>query len=147
LFFLAAVSVFFLDQLIKIIVISNVDPARSIPFIKDILHFTYVQNRGVAFGLLQGQRPLLTITGIIICALIVYFYFQTANKDGFLQFSYAVILGGSLGNLYDRLQYGYVIDYIDFRFFPVFNLADIAINVGIFFIIIDVLFRRPECTR
>jgi signal peptidase II len=56
-------------------------------------------------------------------------------------------LGGSLGNLYDRIQYGYVIDYIDFRFFPVFNFGDVAINLGVFLIILDILIKRKKCTR
>jgi signal peptidase II len=147
LFFIASGTVFLLDLLIKRFVISMLTPLHSFPIIKGMLHLTYVENTGVAFGLMKNQRPFLILVGIIVCALIIIFYKSSLKSEILLRFALALILGGSLGNLFDRVFYGHVIDYIDLRVFPVFNLADISINVGIALVLIDQFIRRNECTR
>lgn len=144
---IVAFLVFAVDLLIKRSIMLFFAPAQSVPLIKGFLHLTYVQNTGVAFGLFRNQRPALILIGIIVCAVVVYFYTRTGKEDKLLRLSLAIILGGSLGNLFDRVFYGYVIDYIDFRFFPVFNLADIAINLGVFLVLLDAALKRSECTR
>jgi signal peptidase II len=117
-------------------------PAISSPLIKGILNLTYVRNTGVAFGLFPGKRLLLILISIAVCAIVIYFYTKTQNKDFLLRVAFAIILGGSLSNLFDRIFYGYVIDYVDFRVFPVFNLSDVAINLGVFLIILDLFLKR-----
>lgn len=146
-FYIVSGAVFLLDMLIKRSVISFIAPIHSIPVIKGMLHLTYVENTGVAFGLMRNQRPFLILVGIIVCALIIIFYKKSVNKEVMLRIALALILGGSFGNLFDRIFYGHVIDYIDFRVFPVFNLADISINIGIALILLDQFIRRNECTR
>jgi signal peptidase II len=115
--------------------------------IKNFLYITYVQNTGVAFGFFRDQRVPLLIIGFIVCAIVMYFYLHTRKKDPMVTTALAFIMGGSLGNLYDRLFHGFVIDYIDFRFFPVFNLADISINIGVALIICAVLIKGAECIQ
>ena len=141
-FYPIALLVFALDTFIKTIISSHMSPAISSPLIKGILNLTYVRNTGVAFGLFPGKRLLLILISIAVCAIVIYFYTKTKKKDLLLKAAFAIILGGSLCNLFDRIFYGYVIDYVDFRVFPVFNLSDVAINLGVFLIILDLFYKR-----
>ncbi len=136
-FYLIALLVFAFDLLIKLAVSTRLAPARSIPVIKGIFNLTYVRNTGVAFGLFPDQRLILVLIGIAVCAAVIYFYAKIKREDFLFKAYLAIILGGSLGNLFDRIFFGYVIDYFDLRVFPVFNFADIAINLGVFLIILD----------
>jgi signal peptidase II len=147
LFYLVSLLVFAIDRAIKVLVSVNLDPAQSIPVIKNLVHLTYVQNTGVAFGFFRGQRLALGAIGLAVCAVVVYFHARLSRKDALIVAALAVILGGSLGNLYDRVFLGYVIDYIDLRVFPVFNLADIAINIGVLLIIFGIFVKGAECIQ
>ena len=146
-FYFAALAVLAVDLLIKFLVSTRLAPAGSVPVIKGLFALTYVQNSGVAFGLFPHMRLLLVFTGIAICALVIYFHAKINKENIYLQFCLAIILGGSLGNLFDRIFLGYVVDYLDLRVFAVFNFADVAINFGVFLIIIDFLFKRDKCIR
>lgn len=104
----------------------------------DILPFfsiTYAQNTGAAFSILEGQRTLLATVAIVVSAYIVYMLYENGSTKKFENFSLALILGGALGNLLDRLYHGFVIDFLDVKFgtwhYPTFNIADCAICVGI----------------
>lgn len=141
-FYPIAVLVFVLDTFVKTLVSGHFYPARSVSLIKGILNLTSVRNTGVAFGLFPGKRLLLILISIAVCAIVIYFYSKTKKKDLLLKVAFAIILGGSLSNLFDRIFYGYVIDYVDFKVFPVFNLSDVAINLGVFLIILDLFFKR-----
>jgi|SRR5690554_5646266 len=119
-----------LDQLLKGIVSQNMLPGDSIPIINNIFHFTYVRNTGAGFGILAGKRYLLIIITSLI--LIGIFIFRYRNKDSrLLDIALAFITAGALGNLIDRIRLSYVIDYLDFQVWPVFNLADILVNIGV----------------
>lgn len=146
-FYIVTFLVFSIDIALKRLAVLYLAPVQSIPVIKGVLSLTYVQNTGVAFGYLRGQRPLLILIGVLVCVIVIYFNQRLGQRDILLKLCLAVILGGSLGNLYDRVFWGYVVDYIDFRVFPVFNFADISINAGVFLILMELLLRRPECTR
>jgi signal peptidase II len=146
LFYILVLAVFALDRFFKQAAVSNLLPSATHPIIQGFLHLTYVRNTGVAFGLMQGQRALLIFTGIVVCIVIMWLYAKTDQNDLLLKLSFAMILGGSLGNLYDRIMYGFVIDYIDFRVFPVFNFADMMINVGILLVIVDLIFRGDNAS-
>ena len=141
-FYPISLLVFAIDTFIKTVISTQLSPAISMPLIKGILNLTFVRNTGVAFGLFPGKRLLLILISIAVCALVIYFYSRTRKKDFLLRIAFAIILGGSLCNLFDRIFYGYVIDYVDFRVFPVFNLSDVAINLGVFLIILDLFFKR-----
>jgi signal peptidase II len=99
--------------------------------IDHVLQLTYVRNTGAAFSLFIGFSSYLVVVGLVVVLLVLYFHYRLPQKSLLLQIGMAFILGGSIGNLTDRVIHGYVIDYIDFIVWPVFNLADIMINLGV----------------
>lgn len=142
-FTLVSFFIFAADQLIKFIVNKYMYANQSIPLLRNVFHITYVQNKGAAFGLFSGWRSILLLIGFAVVALILYFNAKLKKKDH-LHLPLAFILGGSLGNLADRLFRHYVVDYLDFRVWPVFNLADIMINIGFAVIIYQMFFDKEE---
>ncbi len=129
-----AVSVIIVDRLSKSFFSKILSYGESIPVIRNIFHFTLVHNTGIAFGLFRDQGLVFVIIPIIAIILLVFnlYYFQQ-NKEVLSQryiVAFSLILGGAVGNLIDRIVYGYVIDFIDFRIWPVFNIADSAITIG-----------------
>lgn len=128
---LAAFSVFILDRLSKSIIKFFLLSPKSYPVIKGIFHLTLIKNQGAAFGLFPGSFPLFLFISLATIVLIFYLYSQKKIKGKLGEFSLGLILGGALGNLYDRIFYGAVIDFLDFRIWPVFNLADSAITIGV----------------
>lgn len=125
-----------LDQVIKTQVAAKLVLGQSVPLIGNLVKLTYVRNTGAAFSLFVGFSSYLAVIGLVVTAIVVYFHFKISRRDYFTQTALAFILGGSLGNLFDRILRGYVVDYLDFGFWPVFNLADTMINVGVFMILI-----------
>ncbi len=138
-FYLVSLLVFAADRILKLVVSFNLMPSQSEPFIDGLIRFTYVRNTGMAFGFLQGQRIFLIMTGLLICAFIYYIYLKVPRSNLLFVISLALIMGGSLGNLFDRSFYGYVVDFIDLRAFPVFNFADTMINLGVIMIFLGLL--------
>ena len=120
-----------LDQVIKYLVSANMHLGESQPLIEGLVYLTYVRNSGAAFSILQGQRWLfLVITPMVLAA--IFWYMRSISKgDRLLRFALALFCGGALGNYIDRLRVGAVTDFIDFRFFPVFNVADSCIVIGV----------------
>lgn len=118
---------------------------ESIPVLPDIFHFTLVYNTGIAFGLFSAHRNLLIL--LISLSIIVLMVLSSAMAGARLlpRLGFALILGGAIGNWIDRIRFQAVIDFLDFRIWPVFNLADSAITVGVvfylWFVITD---SRPE---
>jgi len=140
-YYLIAAAVIVFDRVVKKLVVSNMVPWETIPVIEDIFHFTYVQNRGAAFSMWQGQWIILI--GFPLAAIaggLILIYLKRNKWDKLMLTSVAMICGGGLGNLIDRIMLGYVVDLFDFRVFPVFNIADIFICVGCGLMILDVLF-------
>ncbi|MBI5701664.1 signal peptidase II [Candidatus Saganbacteria bacterium] len=140
LFFVVSSLIFLADQAIKYHVHNLMFVNQSIPVIDGIMSLTYVRNKGAAFSLFSGESAFLIIVGALVVAAIIYFHEKMEFND-FLQFPLAMLLGGSVGNIFDRIFRTYVIDYIDFHFFPVFNLADIAINISVFLIILRLFYK------
>jgi len=112
---------------------------QSLPVIDSIIKITYVRNVGAAFSLFLGYSSYLIVIGMLAMLVIIYFHLTVPRKHYYSQVALAFILGGSIGNLFDRISRGFVIDYIDFGFWPVFNLADIMINVGVIMIAAHIL--------
>jgi signal peptidase II len=141
-----AVLMFVFDQATKYLVISNMQLYQSIEILP-LLNFTYVQNPGAAFSFLadQGgwQRWFFSIIAFVVSGLILYWLRTSKQTDVMLPVAFCLVLSGALGNLVDRLAYGYVIDFIDVFYgqwhWPAFNIADSAIFVGAAIIIIDAL--------
>ena len=128
-FCLLVLIVFVSDRITKIFVASKFQLNYSVPIINKIFHYTYIHNYGVGFGLLQNKQIIPITISFLVIGLMIYYYKRYSDKL-LLIISLSLILGGTISNLVDRLQYGYVIDFIDFRIWPIFNIADSAITIG-----------------
>lgn len=139
-FIIAAVSIA-ADQLIKILVINNLKPVKSVTVIENLLNFTYVENKGMAFGMLANQRwVFMALTSAVIVALAVA-VFKLKKQGTMFYISAALLIGGGIGNMIDRLLYGYVVDYISLSFFPpVCNFADYCVTAGVIMLLIYLFF-------
>lgn len=147
-------SVVVLDQLTKGIILARLDLYHSIPVVPGFFNITHVQNPGGAFGFLAQQSPLvrgivfLLMSFLAVC-LIFWFYRNTPATHRFLALGFALIFGGAIGNLIDRLRFGKVVDFLDFYIgawhWPAFNVADSAITTGIAIFLLHVVSgRMPE---
>jgi len=128
--YLIALILLSLDQLSKYLIRQRMSLAESIPVIKSIFHITYVENTGIAFGFFPQGHSLFIIISLIIILVIVFFERKKALQSPRERFCLGLVLGGALGNLIDRLRFGFVIDFLDFRIWPVFNLADSGVCIG-----------------
>lgn len=131
--------VFILDIMTKLAVELNMFD-KSIPIIENVFHLTYVENRGIAFGMFGDARYLFIIISFIVLIALVYMYSKTTNRSKYLRVGTALIFGGACGNLLERIAKGFVVDFLDFRVFPVFNFADVAICIGAVLLIIHFIF-------
>lgn len=131
------------DQLTKRVMEDRLRGQRSIPVIDDILRLTYVQNRGAAFGLLQDQTTFFVLVGVIVVGVIAASYRYLPRSGFMLHLALGLQLGGAIGNLIDRIRQGYVVDFVDFGYranwWPVFNVADSAIVVGVALLALNAL--------
>ena len=134
--FSAALIVIFLDQLTKFFIKQNFQLNESIPIIKNAFHLTYTTNTGSAFGLFKGFNLFFVLFSIAVIIVIFYYLKKIVKNQKLMQFSIGLLLGGTIGNLIDRIAYGSVIDFIDFRVWPVFNVADSAVTISIILLII-----------
>lgn len=110
------------------------------PIINDVLHITYILNPGAAFGLLEYQTKLFVAVAVILLASLGYYHRWIAAGHWLLRLGVGLLAGGAFGNLIDRIKTGYVVDYLDFRVWPIFNSADIAIVTGVGCLIYILLF-------
>jgi len=134
-----------LDQVTKILVQQNMNLMESIPVIDGIFHITYILNPNSAFGIIKFPNTVfITICVLVILLIVFLLRKKIAQKNKLVFFSLVFILGGSLGNMIDRLRVGSVIDFLDFRIWPIFNIADSALNIGLFLLIIHFLFHKEE---
>ena len=134
LFFLIAALVLVLDQFTKYLVRANLALGESYPH-SGILRISHVTNTGAAFGILQGQTVFLTFTTLFGLAAILLYYFYPPMEHGILRIALGLQLGGAVGNLSDRIRVGKVTDFIDFRYWPSFNVADSCIVIGVLTIV------------
>ncbi|WP_019554165.1 signal peptidase II [Propionispira raffinosivorans] len=129
------------DQFSKFYIQSMMNLGMSIPVIPHIFHITYILNPGAAFGILENQRIFFILIGVFILLAAMFFYPRLRQEKFPLKAGSALLLGGAVGNLIDRIQTGYVVDFFDFRIWPIFNIADIAIVCGVGLIIYTILFK------
>lgn len=137
--YMISLIVLLIDQLTKILVLKYLKSIGSLPIIKNIIHFTYVENRGAAFGILQNQRLFFIIITFIVVGFIVFYFHKKDYYPKPMMIGLSLIVGGAIGNLIDRILYGFVVDFIDFRVWPVFNMADSAIVIGQILIVYVIL--------
>jgi len=139
--------VLIIDQLTKFIILKNFQPGESLPVIKNIFHISFVCNKGMAFGVFSKSIAGPAFIGIfylsvIIIVFIFAFYKKFFHKRKSTQVFFSLILAGAIGNLIDRIRFGCVIDFLDFRIWPVFNVADSAITIGTVLLILQMLKRK-----
>lgn len=132
--FWISILVFLIDIITKQIVVHFLKEGQSILLIPNFFSFTYAKNTGVAFSLLEGNIPFIIIMTVVVIGVIVS-CLKEVKKRWMDIVGYGLILGGAFGNLFDRIVYGYVIDFLDFDIFgyhfPIFNLADSGIVIGV----------------
>ena len=145
-----------LDQISKYIVLRSIEIHESIPIISGFFSLVHTRNRGMAFGLLNRPGSDLSLYFLLAATftavvLLVFLFSKLKNQEGRLVFGLSLILGGAIGNLIDRLRLREVIDFLDFYLgpyhWPAFNLADSAITVGTFWVVINLLFWSPKINQ
>jgi len=158
--------IFFFDQAIKWVVKTNMRLYDSIPVFGDFFRLTYVENPGMAFGVRISDNVFFTVFAVIASLVLLLYLFKLQERQEWARISMTIIIGGALGNLTDRIFRGQVVDFLDFDFFniqipafkllsfhfsgysmerwPVFNIADIAISVGMVLLLIYILFFEEE---
>jgi signal peptidase II len=153
LYFLIPIGVFILDRLTKVLVERGLLLHESTAVIPGFLDLTHTRNTGVAFGFFANSKSVwvpyvLALTSAVALVLILVYSLRHPVKNWKLQLGLMLVLGGAAGNFYDRISYGYVIDFIDVFYrayhWPTFNVADSAISVGIGLLLLEVLLQKPQ---
>lgn len=117
-------------------------PGERHPLLPPVLFLTYVQNTGAAFGLFKGQQWLFLLVSLVVIGWLVREFLVHPDREPLTRWAEALILGGTVGNLMDRLRFGYVVDFLDLRVWPVFNVGDSAITIGVALLLVRAIKRR-----
>ncbi len=129
-----------IDQMIKYFVLENLRPVGYMSVADSFFSLVYVENRGIAFGMFQGMFWFFSVMTVVFIGIFIYMIVKRIFKGRLFYISSALIIGGGIGNLIDRVFRGYVIDYLSFSFFsPVFNFADCCVTIGAVLMIISVV--------
>ena len=144
--FAIAALVFMIDRIAKSATISALQPGSSMQIAPGLFHITLVHNTGAAFGIFRGGARLFIAASILAIAAISSYAIKNKNAGKPVYVALGLVLGGAAGNLFDRLTLGYVIDFLDFRVWPVFNIADASICIGVFLILLG-FFRKREVSK
>lgn len=137
--FVLPLAVVILDQFSKYIVVENMALGESIPIIEEVFHLTYILNPGAAFGMFAHNRLFFIAIAVVVIGIIIWARREILASPWEVKAGCGLFLGGAIGNLIDRARQGLVIDFFDFRIWPVFNIADIAICIGVGLIIWNLL--------
>ncbi len=130
-YLLVLVGIIVLDRIVKVVVDTSMTFGESISVIGDFFQITYIRNTGAAFSMLQGHVLLLTLLpAVAITVALIYTFTKYKVNHPMLSIAMILVCGGGIGNLVDRIIYGYVIDMFDLKYFAVFNVADISVCVG-----------------
>ncbi len=139
-----------LDQLFKYLIVQNLADSGSVSVIENILSFTYIENRGIAFGMFQGKLWLFSAVTIVLIGVFIWLIASRRFSGKLFCTSAALLIGGGIGNLIDRIFRGFVVDYLSLSFFsPVCNFADYCITAGAVLLAVSLLmqsgtFRKPR---
>ncbi len=154
-YFLLAVALVALDQVTKAIVAGQVTLYESVPVIRGFFNITRIHNKGAIFGTFSQTNntlvfALLTAASLAALALVVYYFVKTPASDKLMKIALTLIMAGALGNQFDRLVRGHVIDFLDFYIggahWPFFNAADSCITIGASLMLVVLFRRKPECS-
>lgn len=137
-FALLALGWLALDQWTKWLVMEEMALGESIPIIEGIFHLTYVTNPGAAFGIMAYKTTFFIVMTLAVIAGIAFYYTRISNDRLLLKTGLALQLSGAVGNLIDRLRFGHVVDFFDFRIWPVFNVADVGISIGVGILLLEI---------
>lgn len=140
---LVLVVVLALDQWSKYYISHTFDYLEAHQVIPKFFRIVYVHNRGAAFGILQNKRWFFVVVGFFVIGLVIYFY-RELPKDWLTKLAIGLALGGTIGNLIDRIRWGYVVDFLEVPYWPVFNVADSAIVVGMILLAWKILFTGQQ---
>jgi len=140
---LVAAVVFLLDRLTKAQIASTFMPGESRLIVPHLFYLTYVQNTHGAFGLFGDRMWLLIGIGVVVLGVFYVVFRESAAQSLLVRIALGTIVGGALGNMIDRLQRHFVVDFIDVRVWPVFNLADSFITIGVALLLLAGTKRRP----
>lgn len=146
----AVVLLIGIDQFTKFLTIKYLMPVGSVDIINNFFKLTYVENRGAAFGIMQGAKWVFVIIAVIILIFAIRYYIKLCKekKNRLMRVSLLLVVSGAIGNVIDRVFRGYVVDLLDFNVFgydfPVFNFADICVCVGAAIMIISVLLSKED---
>lgn len=152
---LLALVLVVIDQVTKGIVARHVTLYESVPVIRGFFNITRIHNKGAIFGTFSQTGntlvfALLTAASLAALGFVVYYFFKTPSTDKLMKIALTLIMAGALGNQFDRLVRGHVIDFLDFyvgqAHWPFFNAADSCITVGAFLMLVVLFRRKPECT-
>ncbi|MDD3168017.1 MAG: signal peptidase II [Eubacteriales bacterium] len=147
-YFIIIAVVVGLDQLAKYLIQANLTLNSSVPLIEGIFHITYIHNSGAAFSLFQNKTGFLITMQLVVITVVLAYLVKRRNKDHWcLLLSLSLIAAGGLGNLIDRTMNGYVIDFLDLRFWPIFNVADISVCVGCGLLVLYMFLFEPKAHR
>jgi signal peptidase II len=151
LFFLLTAGAILLDQITKLLALRYLAPMDTFPLWKDVLHLTYVENTGAAFGMLKDQRWVFLVISTVALGGMIAYIALTKAKHPLEITSVAFIVGGGIGNMIDRISRGFVVDFVDVRCIPfwkyVFNVADIFVCVGCGLFILYVLLYETRAKK
>jgi len=132
-----------LDQFSKYIITSRMLQGESIPVFPPVFYITYILNPGAAFGILANRTTFFIVLSLLVIVGVLVFHRYLPKERTLMCLASGLVVGGALGNLIDRVRLGRVIDFLDFRVWPIFNLADSAIVIGVLLLIID-LWRNEK---
>lgn len=132
------------DQLTKYAISANFLPGESLPVVPHIFHITYVLNPGAAFGMLPQARWFFVLAAAALFIAFMAYHRQLKRQPVAFYYGCVAMLAGAVGNLIDRIRQGLVIDFFDFRIWPVFNVADVAIVLGVAGMVFAILFRMKD---
>jgi len=167
-FLIITVLAILVDQLSKTVLIRLLSPGESVPVLGDFFRLTFILNPGGVFGTRLGSQNFYTFISLLAIGVTLWFFFKTSTKENSFRMGLCLVLGGAFGNLIDRFRFGEVVDFLDFDFFnitlpptkilflkfpgfyldrwPVFNLADSFVLIGMVLIIIHLLFFKESPT-
>lgn len=150
--FIVTLSVILLvvvDQITKLLTLSYIKPVGTMEIIKNILSFTYVENRGAAFGIMQDARWVFITMTVAIIALFIGYTLKRRPRGKLYYISSSMIIAGGIGNLIDRIFRGYVVDMIEVKFidYPVFNFADCCVVIGAILLCLYILKYDPKTEK
>ncbi len=133
-----------LDQVTKYVISTNFLPGESLPVVPHVFHITYVLNPGAAFGMLPQARWFFILAAAVLLVGFLCYHKRLKREPATFYYGCVAMIAGAVGNLIDRIQHGLVVDFFDFRIWPVFNVADIAIVLGVAGMVFAILFRMKD---